>query len=172
MKMGSKHLNQTRTFAARNRAHLCSESGQSLMEFALLTPLLAVLLLGVVDMGRYAYISILVGNAARAGVAYGTQTHITAHDTAGIIAAADNDFQNNGQSVSNLNVSSAYACGCDNGGTITVLLGCTTGSCPIGQHEVVSLQVTASGTFNALFGYPGIPKSISVSRTATMRVGQ
>src|SRR5215469_8816859 len=110
------------------------QSGQTLLEVALLLPLLVLLLLGVIEMGRYAYISILVGNAARAGVAYGAQTHITAADTAGIVTAADNDFQNNGQSVGSLNVISSYSCGCDSGGNVTVLT-CSTGTCPVAQHE-------------------------------------
>ena len=50
---------------------LLSPSGQSLLEVALLTPMLLALLLGAIELGRYAYISILVGNAARAGAAYG-----------------------------------------------------------------------------------------------------
>jgi hypothetical protein len=33
-------------------------------------------------------------------------------------------------------------------------------------------SVTTSGTFNALFGYPGIPKSITVTKTATLRVAE
>jgi hypothetical protein len=32
--------------------------------------------------------------------------------------------------------------------------------------------VTASGTFNSLFNYPGIPSPIIVSNTATLRVAQ
>src|ERR1700730_8362816 len=48
------------------RALLRSERGQSLVELALLTPLLLILIIGVVEMGRYASLGILVGNAARA----------------------------------------------------------------------------------------------------------
>jgi hypothetical protein len=37
---------------------------------------------------------------------------------------------------------------------------------------VVTVSVTASGTFNSLFSYPGIPTSIALSKTSTMRVDQ
>lgn len=150
------------------------QSGQTLLEVALLLPLLLLLLLGVVEMGRYAYISILVGNAARAGAAYGSEGLLESVDTGNIQAAADQDFQNNGQLVSSLTVSSTTSCGCDSGGTITSAA-CTTavnpaaGTCTTG-HWVVMVSVTASGTFNSLFNYPGIPSSLTVSRTATMRV--
>ena len=83
------------------RGILRRQSGQALLEVAVLTPLLLLMLLGVVEMGRYAYISILVGNAARAGAAYGAQSLPQSVDTAGIQTAADNDFQNNGQVTSN-----------------------------------------------------------------------
>jgi Flp pilus assembly protein TadG len=175
---------KTRTGLAVGRAcrlghvagNLRSQSGQSLLEVALLTPLLLTLLLGSIELGRYAYISILVGNAARAGAAYGAESLGRSADTAGITAAADNDFQNNGQNVSSLAVSSSTSCGCDSNGSITpaicsTALNSTAGTCTSG-HWVVMVSVTASGTFNSLFNYPGIPTSVTVSNTATLRVAQ
>jgi Flp pilus assembly protein TadG len=156
---------------------LLSPSGQSLLEVALLTPMLLALLLGAIELGRYAYISILVGNAARAGAAYGAQNLVLSVDTTGIQTAAENDFQNNGQNTSNLLVSSTTSCGCDSNGTVTPASSCSTatdgaaGTCASG-HWVVMVSVTASGTFNSLFNYPGIPKSLTVSNTATLRVAQ
>ena len=163
---------------------LRSQAGQSLVEVALLTPLLLALLIGGIELGRYAYIAILVGNAARAGAAYGAQSLILSVDTTGIQTAADNDFQNNGQNVSSLTVASSVLCGCDSGGTLNpdppttgycnappTGTNSTAGTCTAGQW-VVMVSVTASGTFNSLFSFPGIPASITVSKTATMRVDQ
>src|SRR5260370_23196070 len=98
---------------------LRSQSGQSLLEVALLLPLLVLLLMGTVDLGRYAYIGILVWNAAEAGALYGAQGLPFSTLTNGIKTAAVNDYQNNGQNASNLTVSSSTSCGCDSGGTIT-----------------------------------------------------
>ena len=153
-----------------------SDSGQTLLEVALLTPLLLALLVGGIEFGRYAYLSILVGNAARAGAAYGAAHLAQSVDTAGIQTAADNDFQNNGQNTSSLTVSSLTSCGCDSSGTVTSA-GCTTatnptaGTCGSG-HWVVMVSVTASGTFSSMFRYPGIPKSMTITSTSTMRVAQ
>ena len=158
--------------AARLRSRLLrAQSGQSMIEFAFVLPILLVLLLGVIELGRYAYVAILVGNAAHAGAFYGAQSHPQSVDTIGITAAADNDFQNNGQNLSALTVTSLASCGCDNGGTITSApcTGTGAGTCAAG-HWVVAVSVTASGSFAALFNYPGIPASITVSRTSTMRV--
>src|ERR1700734_3884295 len=102
------------------------ECGQSVLELALLMPILCLLLLGIIEMGRYAEISILVSNAARAGAQYGAQNIATAGDSAGIQAAALQDAQISGwQSAGNDNclslvpVASAplqYAlCGCSDG---------------------------------------------------------
>ena len=146
-----------------------------------MTPILLIFVVGVVEMGRYASLSILVGNAARAGAQYGAQNLAHAADTTGITNAAQNDFSN-GQNLSGLTVSfpgppamTSTVCGCDNGGTITAMATCTS-AC--GNHMVISVKVAASGTFNPLFSYAtplfGYLKvnSITVSSTATERVAQ
>ena len=46
-------------------SRLANQSGQSLLEIALLLPFLLLLTIGIIEVGRYAYISVLVGNAAR-----------------------------------------------------------------------------------------------------------
>jgi Flp pilus assembly protein TadG len=153
--------------------------GQALVELAFVLPILLTLLLGVIEIGRYAYISILVGNAARAGAAFGAAHLANASSDptvqAKVQAAATNDFQNNGQT--GLSVSSNSTCGCDSNGTISsdTAANCApTGApptCPVG-HWAITIHVTASGTFSALFNYPGIPTPINVSSTASMRVAQ
>jgi Flp pilus assembly protein TadG len=144
------------------------ESGQSLIELAFVLPLLLLLCLGIIEIGRFAYISILVGNAARAGAAYGSQSLIRSADKSGITTAATNDFLSNGQST--LNVGSNDTCGCDNGGVLTSAAcnGTTAGTCTAG-HWIVTVNVTTSGTYNSILKYPGIPQSIALSDVASMR---
>jgi Flp pilus assembly protein TadG len=159
----------------RKRGILPSQSGQTLLEVALMLPFLLLLAIGVIEMGRYAYISILVGNAAHAGAMYGAQNLAFSADAPGITTAAVNDFNDNTQDAKKLalsGVTSAVSCGCDNGGTVSTLActGTGAGICAAGQHWVVTLSVTATGTFTSLFHFPGIPSSITVSRTSTMRV--
>jgi Flp pilus assembly protein TadG len=158
----------------------CRQSGQALVELALVVPILLLLALGVIEIGRYAYIAILIGNAARAGAAYGAQTTAQSVDLPNITKAADYDFagatsgstNTNGQAVSQLTVTSSVSCGCDSAGTITSAA-CsgtlTAGTCATG-HWVIVVSVTASGTFNSLFNYPGIPSSLTITRTASLRV--
>src|SRR5579863_8380656 len=107
-----------------------SQRGQTILEVALLLPLLLLLAIGVIELGRYMYLGILVGNAAHAGATYGAQSLPQSVDTTGIQAAADNDYQNNGQNVSTLSVTSSVACGCDSSGTVSIATGCTTSTNP------------------------------------------
>jgi len=172
----------------RRRAHFRSDSGQSLIEVALLTPLLLLLALGVIEMGRYMYIGILVGNAARAGASFGV---VRPGDGPGITTAACNDFLTNlhgnpaptcdgtaSASSNHLGVTSTQTCGCDNAGTIATLNTGATFCDAVPQatmtactgHWTAMINVQASGKFPALYGYLGIPTSITLTKTATMRV--
>jgi Flp pilus assembly protein TadG len=55
-------------FARKIRRDTLARSGQSVAEMALLTPLLLLMLVGTIEIGRFAYYGIEVSNAARAGV--------------------------------------------------------------------------------------------------------
>jgi Flp pilus assembly protein TadG len=136
------------------------QSGQTVVELALLLPLLLMLLIGLTEIGRYAYFDILISNAARAGAQYGAQSLIQAADINGIRTAAQND------GLAAMTITSLQECGC----VATALGGCPTGGvCPI---PLTYVKVTASDTYNSLFAYPGIPRSLNLSATVTMRVSQ
>lgn len=145
------------------------ERGLALVEFALVVPVLMLLLIGLIEIGRFAYLGILVGNAARAGVQYGAQSLTTALDAAGMRNAALND----GQNVPGLTAASpppSSFCQCYNG-TTTTAIPCSQTTCPLaGYHRNVYVQVTTHGAFTPLFHYPGLPTSFNLGRTATMRV--
>ncbi len=164
--------------SARTVAKRFSQSGQSLVEVALVAPLLLALAIGAVEMGRFAYLGIKVGNAARAGAAYGSQSLPLSVNTTGICDAASLDFEGDTNACTaggQITVTSSASCGCDSGGTITsqVCNGTTTaGTCTGGANWVVMLTVNASGTFDSLFRFPGVPRTITISRSSTMRVIQ
>ena len=146
-------------------ARRAGESGQTILEVALLTPVLLLLAVGIIEIGRYAYYSILVANAARAGAQYGAQSLATAADTAGIRTAAEND----GQNVAGLTVTTQQECGCTGS---SIGSSCPATNCSSPSHALVYVQVSTSGKFNSLFKYPGIPTSITVNSTELMRVAQ
>jgi Flp pilus assembly protein TadG len=145
-----------------------SDSGASLIEFAIIAPVMVFLLIGLIEIGRYAFFAILAANAARAGAQYGSQNLVTAYDTGGITDAALQD----GQSLANWTASGGgvtvnQLCALD-GGTPAA---CSTpwGSSPP-QNTIYYVQVQITGVFNPLLNYPGIPKNIPISGSSTMRV--
>jgi Flp pilus assembly protein TadG len=139
------------------------QRGQSLLEVAFVVPVLLLLMVGLIEIGRFAYYSVLVSNAAHAGAQYGAQSLITSGDVGGIQQAAKNDGQIAGITMT---VNPVQLCGCSSGAL---------GGCPSGggcANPLVYVQVTASETVNSMFRYPGIPRNIALSSTVTMRVSQ
>jgi Flp pilus assembly protein TadG len=152
-----------------------SEAGAALVEFAIAVPLLLLLLVGLVEIGRLTYFGIQVANAARAGAQYGALAYPDTNQT-NMQIAAGNDGQND---IANLTTTAQYVCACWNPalGTMTpaapTVAACSV-ACSTGGHIVSYAQVSVSGTIYPLFNYRalGLPDRWTVTRVATMRVMQ
>lgn len=141
---------------------LKSDRGTSVIEFALVAPVLVFMLIGLIDVGRGMYFGILAQNAARAGAAYGSQTPTTANDTPGMSTAATTD----GSGVT-WTVNSQLVCSL-NGGTPSAA-SCPTGTSP-GTGTLYYVKVQATGSFSTLIHYPGLPSTIPITGTSVVRV--
>jgi len=115
-------------------------------------PFMALLLIGVVEVGRAAFLSIVVTHGASAGVEYGAQNSTTMVDIAGMTLAATQDTN-----YSAMTVTPSYGCLCDNGSGTS----CTTRTRPrqlrgisCSGQIVQCVQVKTHATFDALFHYP------------------
>ncbi len=75
------------------RANNRSSPGQSLVEFALTLPLLILILIGTLDLGRMLIAYVTIQNAAREGARYGVENP---NDTAGIMQHAEAESANSG----------------------------------------------------------------------------
>jgi Flp pilus assembly protein TadG len=139
------------------------ESGQALVELAFTLPLLALLLLGAGEFARLAYAAIETSNAARAGVQYGAQNHVTASDYAGMQIAATND----GSDVPQIDATATHFCGCANGTVST----CASGDCA-GSRIIEYVQVNTTATVDPLIHVPGLPTTFTLNGQAIMRVWQ
>jgi Flp pilus assembly protein TadG len=164
---GTRNRNIERPLSSgsgKPRVGIGPQGGQSLVELALVLPVLLLLLVGIIEIGRFSYYSILVANAARAGAQYGAQNLATAADAGGIRAAARND------GLPSLAITPSQFCGC-NGAALNA---CSTivPTCAPPEHPLVYVQVTATGTFTSLFSYPGLPGSVTLTSTEKMRVAQ
>lgn len=132
-------------------------------ELALIAPLMAVLLVGLVEVGRYANFSVVVSNAARAGAQYGAQNLVTANDAAAMANAAQADAQN----LAGLTATGSHFCTCANGATST----CQSTDCA-GSHRLLYVQVDTSDTFSSLLHLPGMLNSLQIKGHSVMRVAQ
>jgi Flp pilus assembly protein TadG len=145
------------------RALGAADRGQAIAEMAVIAPLLLLLLIGLVELGRFAQLSILVGNAARAGVQYGAQNDVTALDNTGMQNAAAADAQN----VSGLTALASHFCKCADGTTST----CQPSDCAA-SHRLVYVQVDVTGSFQSLVHYGRVIPSLTIPGRAVLRVSQ
>lgn len=118
------------------------QQGQSLVEFALLLPMLVVILFGTVEFGRlWMTMNVLTG-AAREGARVAA---VTAPNTAQVQTAINNVL--NGANIT--------------GATITV----------VGPNAANNVTVTVRINYNVLTGtiIPGMSRTLQLTRTASMR---
>ena len=128
------------------------QRGQSLVEFALLLPILLIIVLGVTDFGRLYFAYVSVTNAARNGAHYASASTEKAADLDGIRGAALADTENLlNTSPTNPDVSAQT--GLD------------------GQGKTYT-SVTVNYTFETLLPWPGVPDSVDMQRTVRMRVAE
>lgn len=145
------------------RARRSGQNGNSLIELAIIIPALVLLCLGTADFARVFYAAVEVNAAARAGAQYGSQSVLTAADSAGMRAAALLDCPN----LTNVSAT-ASQCTCSTGSTVAA---CAANYCtnnPNATFVTVNTQVP----FSSIARYPGLPSSLSLSGKAVMEVGQ
>jgi Flp pilus assembly protein TadG len=119
--------------------------GVAAVELAVLLPFLAFIFVVTVDFSRIFYDALILSNCARNGALYACANPTNSLDTTGIQNAALAD-------ASNLSPTP----------TVTS----TTGTNSDGNY----VQVTVTWTFQTITNYPGIPSTITLTRTVQMRV--
>jgi Flp pilus assembly protein TadG len=156
------------------RREASESSGQAFVELALVFPVLILLLVGAVEVGRLAYASVEVSNAARAGVSYGAQNSTTAADLNNIQLAAIQDAPD----LTVLSANATQSCSCETaGGAISAFGSCSSTvanltTCPSPSRIIQYVQVQTSAAVPTLFNFPGIPATITLRGYAIMRVQQ
>ena len=139
-------------------------SGAAMAELVVLAPLLLLVLLGLVEAGRAGDLALKVASAARAGIQYGAQNHVTAADTTGMQTAATNDADTAGVSA----VATSY-CQCEDLSASTCGLA---GACST-NHQNLYVKVVVTGTETSLLNYAALPaglRSVTIQTAAVMRV--
>jgi Flp pilus assembly protein TadG len=133
------------------------ERGSAVIELALITPLLMMLILCAFDFGRVFHTAMSVSGAAHAGASFGSQSLVRSLDSLGMRVAAELHAPDLG-----ITASATRVCKCG-GATVSC-------SSPCGTPPMkIYASVTATRTFTTAVDYPGIPGTIAISRTAQMR---
>lgn len=146
---------------SRFAKRLSNEHGGSLIELSLLLPMLMLLFVGAVDLGRAYYLAIEVSRAAQAGTIYGIRDPT---DISGMETASDAGASN----LSNASATATYGCECSDGSASDALCG----SPPTCTYNYVSyVDVVTSAQYVPIFIYPGLPSTLTISREVRMRVG-
>ena len=136
-----------------------SETGGALIELAIVLPVLILIAIGVMDYGRVYFTSVAVANAARAGAEFGSiepgrETWTTQMQ----------DFAKlDGAEAGAITVTATTHCECSGS-----VVACSTTCAGYGAPWVL-VEVTASKSVAMVLKYPGLPTTVTVSRTAIFR---
>lgn len=141
-----------------------AQTGNSLLEVALMMPIFTTIIVGAAEFTRLAYAEIEVTSAARAGAEYGAQTGATAADLTGI----QNFAVASSPDVTTIQATAGTFCTCSDGTTITCADAGSTCNARIAEY----IQVNTSATIDPLFHVPGLPTTYTLSGVAVQRVAQ
>ena len=161
-------LQRVTAWLGRRLAHRrpADDAGIMSIEFAFLVPVLVVLALGGLDLGRYGLGLSMVASAARAaraGAQYGVQDQSAAVQPLQMIAAAREDATD---TTSALNINARQYCRCLTGGEVPC-----GGTCADGGFPPMYVEVVVANDLDLWFPYyPGISDPVSLTASHTMRV--
>ena len=137
-----------------------SRKGSSMVEFALVAPVLLLLLAGVLNFGVALRTAIAVSQAARAGAQYAASSVANSSDVSGIAAAT----RNAAPAVSGIEAATTRYCKCASGSAVACTAACSSG--PVEMY----VTVNASATAPVWFRYAGLGYTGAVAGGTTMRV--
>lgn len=148
---------QSASFARR-------QDGNSLIETALVLPVLLLLLAGAVDIGRGFRAAMIVNSAARTGAAYGIHYPT---DIAGMALAAQTDTS----TVVTVKPIAMYGCECADGSS--AVASCSSEpTCSSSMNSVYYVELDTSATYTPMLPWHGISTSIPLTAKVRLRASR
>ena len=156
------------TLAMRRSLHrfICHAAGDArgvaAIEFAVMVPILALMMVCTIDLGMGVYCNMRVQNAAQAGAQYAVVNGFDANAIANAVLSATNS--------SGLVASPAPSkfCGCATNAGITSAACSST--CPGGSIPGSYVKVSAQNTYTTLLPYPLLPRSFTFTAQSTVKI--
>jgi Flp pilus assembly protein TadG len=139
-----------------------AQDGGAALEFAIIAPIMAAILVPTVDLGMGFYQQMQVQDAAQAGAQYAM-----AH---GWNSTSIQNAVTNATSLASISASPAPAksCGCPNNGSVAAAACSST--CADGQPAGTYVFVNAQAVYTTLFPYPALGSSVALTAQATARI--
>ena len=153
-----------------SRVPVLGDNGASLVELVVALPVLLAIVVGTIDFSRVFYTAIEVTTAARAGAQYGIAQASNTSDVTGMKTAASNASPD--LSLSAGATAAGRVCECVANGDVTSRSSagtCSSSDCTGSTHLVISVTVTTVKAFTMIAFYPGVPRTLTITRAAMMR---
>lgn len=149
-------------------AALRARGGASAVEFAILLPVIAAIIVPLVDLGMGLYTQEQVQVSAQAGAQYAALKGWNSGANASAIQTA----VTSATSLSSVRASPApsQSCGCLNGASI-VAASCAS-TCPDGSTPGIYVTVNAQAAYTPLLPYPILGNAVTLTSQSTVRVPQ
>jgi Flp pilus assembly protein TadG len=137
-------------------------SGAVSVEFALVAPVLGLMVMAAADFGTVMYEKQRISNAARAGAQYAALNTTNAQNDAGIQAAVANSAQ---RDADEFTITTNYYCQCFDGSDS----GCND-TCEGNDTPEVYIDVTVEYELETIFTYPGLSNPMGLSAQSIFRL--
>lgn len=136
-------------------------SGASAVEFALILPILVVLVTAAIDFGGLIYTRLQVGSATHAGASYAAAQGFNATGIATAMAG--------GASIAVSAATPVQVCGCPDttSGINEIACGST---CTSGEAAGKYVKLDASADYTLLYSWPGLSNPVTLTSTARVRI--
>ncbi len=145
------------------------DAGNVMLEFALALPVLSLMLVGMIDLSRYALQRSALLEGARQGAQYGAMAYSGATASSSTQSAYINATAQNATGLANVTATNAFFCECVSGTAVSCSSTCGTGT--LKRYVTVSVSerfssVLASGAVDfGAFGSWTAPTSLSAAVT-------
>lgn len=153
------------------KTYLTNKEGIAAVEFALITPIMFVIILGIFDYGLYMNQVMQTDNALRATVQYMAEADDAAYDSPGTLKQ---DIVNEVFGFTGVELEAADltlpdtlpVCECNDGTSVD----CTTGDCGANDYVRRFVEATIANTYDIMIPIPGINNSITYSKSMRLQI--
>lgn len=138
-------------------------AGVAAVELGLIAPILAALVIPMVDLGIGAYDKMRIQDAAEAAAQYAL-ANASSYNASSIQSAATN-----ATTLSGVTATAAEACHCVTSGALGSAVSCAT-TCADGSTPGTYVSVSTQMSYSLLFTYPGLTNPMPLSGYAIVRI--